>query len=75
MNQKEFSCPNCKKEILVAAKKDPKDLGKSAGIVLKNIKLVFLNDDGEMMIKCKDCKVISSIPLNFKSEDSQISVK
>ena len=54
----DFKCPNCNRDIVVVNK-----LEKSGkGLVIKNIKLVFLNDNGEILIKCSSCKEISTIP-------------
>ena len=60
-----FECPECGKELVAADEGSP-------GLVIKS-KLVFLNDAGEVLCKCKKCKTISALPLTFKTENSSIS--
>ena len=57
-----FNCKHCGKEIMA------KSLGiekSSSGLVIKNVKLVFFTNNGEVLIKCKGCKSVTPVPLKY----------
>jgi predicted RNA-binding Zn-ribbon protein involved in translation (DUF1610 family) len=66
-NLERYECPNCQKEILQPINKEK---SKSDGTVIKS-KLVFINEDGTVMGKCKSCKKIIPLPFNFKKNEQK----
>lgn len=65
-----FKCTNCNKDIIVKSGEP----GNSSGLLLKS-KLIFLNDNGEILCKCKSCKSIIALPFTFENIDTNINKK
>ena len=65
-----YKCPKCSKEIIADNKNDLTD----NNIVIKS-KLVFLNDDGNVMCRCPQCKKVVGLPLNFMKSSNSIQEK
>jgi len=63
-----FNCPKCNREII-----SNNNLQKS-GIVIKS-KLVFLNEDGNILARCKNCKSIIPLPLIYNKYQNDIKEK
>lgn len=63
-----FKCPHCNKVII---EKNLKDETKPNDIIIKS-RLVFLNEDGNVLCRCPDCKKIVGLPLNFIKSSSTI---
>ena len=61
-----YNCPKCNKELISENK-----LQKS-GIVIKS-KLVFLNGNGEILCRCKECKTVVPLPLIFNKYQNNIN--
>ena len=59
------NCPHCNKELFAEAEKS----SGMEGIVIKNIKLVFLSQSGSVFVKCKSCK--NPVPVPFLSFDKK----
>jgi len=66
-----FECPHCKKQILENNVKQFKNTGD---IVIKS-RLVFLNEDGNVLCRCQQCKQVISLPLTFNKEEDSIQRK
>lgn len=62
------NCVNCGKELLA----DNGIEGHGSGLVLKS-RLVFLNNDGQVLARCKNCKGLSPVPLTFVKSSGRIS--
>jgi hypothetical protein len=70
----EIKCICCEKTLVSENKKIEKSQ-KHVGMIMKNIRLVFLNDDGSVMVKCKGCKSVNAVPLTFKNTGEYIEPK
>ena len=62
----QYKCPKCGKQILEENEKD------NTGIIIKS-RLVFLNENGEVLCKCLQCKTLVPLPLNFIKSSNTIS--
>jgi len=54
-----YKCSNCGKDIIVQSNVIQGDM------IIKS-RLVFLNQDGNVLCRCTNCKKIVSLPLDFK---------
>jgi uncharacterized protein with PIN domain len=57
-------CEHCKKELLSEISEDDK------GLVIKS-RLIFLNEDGQVFARCKNCKKLTTLPLTFTIKPSE----
>lgn len=63
-----YSCPHCKKKLVEGNKKTP----DSSGLIIKS-RLVFLNDNGQVLCKCVQCHNVVGLPLNFLTDSAAIT--
>jgi len=63
-----FDCPYCNKTII---EKNQNNI-LSKDIIIKS-KLIFLNEDGNILGKCSSCKKLISLPLMFNEKDKFIN--
>lgn len=63
---KKYLCPICEKSVIEETNEDKKLVMKS-GHVIKS-KIIFLNDDGSVNLKCKHCDSIIKIPVKMELE-------
>lgn len=64
-----YNCPYCKKTIL-----ENNQNNISNDLIIKS-KLVFLNEDGNILAKCTCCKKIIALPLDFSKQKMQITTQ
>lgn len=57
-----YSCPQCGKEIV--SKNNNAETNN--GIVIKS-KLTFIDEEGSIMCRCKNCKNVIALPLKITS--------
>jgi hypothetical protein len=61
MDNNKFVCPECGKTII---EKNLKNITEADDLVIKS-RLVFLNNNGEILCRCLECKHLTTLPLNF----------
>ena len=66
MTNDQFKCPSCGKPIV------EENENSVNGMVIKS-RLVFLNENGEVLCKCMQCKTVVALPLNFVKSSGTIS--
>ena len=59
-----FECPVCHKPII---SNNQNDMTKSGDLVIRS-RLVFMNEDGNVLCRCSDCKNVVALPISFKVE-------
>lgn len=64
---KEVKCSHCGKVIITNNKEH------SGDIIIKS-RLVFLNEDGNVLCRCLQCKKPTSLPLNFVKSSNSIKI-
>ena len=64
-----FECPHCNKKII----EDNDRPGATGSDIVIKSRLVFLNDDGNILARCPECKEIVGLPLNFVKSSQTIS--
>jgi hypothetical protein len=60
-----FECPHCNSNIVDDNK------NKAGDLIIKS-RLVFLNEDGNILCRCQNCKKIVGLPLNFTKASKTI---
>lgn len=63
-----FKCPHCDKEVIANNLKQDE---VNNDIVIK-ARLIFLNEDGNILCRCSNCKKIISLPLTFNSKENNV---
>ena len=63
-----FKCPNCESNIVDNNK------NRNGDLIIKS-RLVFLNEDGNVMCRCQKCKRVVGLPLNFIKSSKTIKEK
>ena len=66
-----FLCPHCKHPIVEA---NNEEQAKKGDLIIKS-RLVFLNDDGNILCKCLNCKKLTALPLSFLKNKKDIVSK
>ena len=56
---KSYNCPQCGKEVLAKSTNN-----ETQGLVIKS-KLTFIDEDGKVLCRCKNCKNIIGLPLSI----------
>ena len=69
--KKNFLCPSCGKEIISANKED----GSQAGDRVLKSRLVFLNNDGNLLCKCGECRKVVALPMAFAFNKEEPGIK
>ena len=73
MEQKnEYNCPICGNPIVV---KNTKSSFKTRNDIVIKSRLVFLNEDGNILCRCQKCKNVVALPLHFNKSLREISKK
>ena len=67
-----YNCPHCGKSVI--ENNDREDGAGKNDLVIKS-RLVFLNEDGNVLARCPDCKKIIGLPLNFTETKNSINTK
>ena len=60
-----FECPHCNNNIVDNNK------NRTGDLIIKS-RLVFLNEDGNIMCRCQKCKKVVGLPLNFVKSSKTI---
>lgn len=67
-----FKCPHCGKGVIES---NDRDDGAGKGDLVIKSRLVFLNDDGNVLARCAECKKVIALPLNFSEKTNSLQVK
>lgn len=68
MIDNKYKCPECGKTII------ENNIENQNNLIIKS-RLVFLNENGEILCRCLDCKSIVNLPLNFMKSSQAIQQK